>query len=264
MDKNSPFHKQAFSAFSLTQKSSKQVVIAQQNLIELVQVLTTFYKISLRKSVSQIKYSDEEVAWLYGLEIPFFIGSVDRGSNSIRLFCCHRLSDALITNFSRKRLVLRLAEEDKPDEFVASDVDDVFVGPPILEWSMSDVTEDGMKTLFYDICKSHVGTFREAIEHRRVGHSPYIVWKTNEHPKIKGWKSACSFPPGEQIEPIADLMMPYVSAMLDESLRARDPRWLLEIKRLIDKHLSLIEGLNKVPELPNKANSADAKSRAAD
>ena len=55
MDKNSPFHKQAFSAFSLTQKSSKQVVIAQQNLIELVQVLTTFYKISLRKSVSQIK-----------------------------------------------------------------------------------------------------------------------------------------------------------------------------------------------------------------
>lgn len=209
-------------------------------------------------SVSQIEYLDEEVAWLYGLELPFFIGSVDRASNLIRLYCCHRLSDALITNYTRKKLVLHLAEEEKPDDFVDSDVDDVFVGPPILEWSMSDVTKDEMKTLFYDICKAHVGTFREAMEHRRVGHSPYIVWRTNEVPKIIGWKTCCSSSPGEKIEPIADLMMPYVSAMLDESLRAKDPRWLLEIKSLIDERLTAIEIFNKAAELPNKSNSADA------
>ena len=55
LDKDSPFHQQALSAFSFIQKSSKQIVVAQQNLIEFVQVLTTFYKISFKKSVSQVK-----------------------------------------------------------------------------------------------------------------------------------------------------------------------------------------------------------------
>lgn len=192
-------------------------------------------------SVTQIEFTDEQVAWLFKLELPFFVASVDKANNSVRLFCCHRLSDALITNHSRKRVILHLSSEEKPDEFVAAASDDVYVGPPVLEWSIGDLQTEQTRTQFYDLCKMHVAVFREALETRRIGRTPYVLWKTNEPPRTVGWKTACSFPPGDQIEPVADLMMPYVAKILEESLRARDPRWVKTLKSLVDDYLGLIE-----------------------
>ena len=219
-------------------------LISQHDSLRMLASDSFFVQIKA-ESISEIEFTNEEVTWLYGLELPYFIGSVDKTKCSIRLFCCHRLSDALITNHSRKRIVLHLDIEKNPNELVASDSDDVYVGPPILEWSISDGTSDAMKQLFYNVCKAHVTTFREALETRRVGQTPYIVWRTNELPKPVGWKSACSFSPGEQIEPIADLMMPYVTRCLDESLRAKNSQWVITLKELIDSYLHVIENINE-------------------
>jgi len=55
LDKNSPHHQSVVDIFSRAKKSSIQLVITHQNILELIQVLTSFYHLSLKKAVSQAK-----------------------------------------------------------------------------------------------------------------------------------------------------------------------------------------------------------------
>lgn len=63
-------------------------------------------------SVKEISYKEEQVNWLFGLELPFFIASVNKANSSLNLFCCHRLSDAYITNKKREEIIIRFDVEE--------------------------------------------------------------------------------------------------------------------------------------------------------
>jgi hypothetical protein len=196
------------------------------------------------RSVESIEFVGHEVQWLYGLELPFFIGSIDKTTSSIRLYCCHRLSDALVTNFERQKIVIHLAAEVQPADFVDASAVDVCVGPPILEWTLAQANDKRIQVLFYETCRAHVHAYRDALVTRRVGYVPFLSWGTNSPLKNVGWKTICSRPPGEQIDDIADLLMPYFSMLLDESARAGDSRWLMELKSRIDMGLAIIEAIS--------------------
>jgi hypothetical protein len=196
------------------------------------------------RSVESIEYVGHEVQWLYGLELPFFIGSIEKSTSSIRLYCCHRLSDALITNFERQKIVIHLAAEVQPNDFVDASTYEVYVGPPILEWTLAQANEKRIQALFYETCRAHVHAYRGALETRRVGHVPFLSWGTNSHLKNLGWKTICSRSLSEQIDDIADILMPYFDMLIKESVRAKDSRWLKELKSLIDGYLELIDTIS--------------------
>ena len=53
-DKGSPFHSQTKEFFTFVEKYGVEIIIAQQSLVELVQVLTKWYKLPLKRAVEQI------------------------------------------------------------------------------------------------------------------------------------------------------------------------------------------------------------------
>jgi len=55
LDKDSPFHQSAVSAFSSAEQNQQRIYIAHQSFLELIQTLTNFYHLSLKKAISQAK-----------------------------------------------------------------------------------------------------------------------------------------------------------------------------------------------------------------
>jgi len=53
-DKNSPFHHKAKKLFLFVEEKNIEIVIAQQSLVELVQVLTKWYRLPLKGAVEQV------------------------------------------------------------------------------------------------------------------------------------------------------------------------------------------------------------------
>jgi predicted nucleic acid-binding protein len=55
LDKNSPFHRQAKAAFTLAEKKDMTIVVCQQTILELIQVLTDYYHLSLKTAAIKAK-----------------------------------------------------------------------------------------------------------------------------------------------------------------------------------------------------------------
>lgn len=53
LDRKSPFHRQAKAAFSLAEKKGITAVVCQQTILELIQVLTDYYHLSLKTAVKK-------------------------------------------------------------------------------------------------------------------------------------------------------------------------------------------------------------------
>lgn len=195
-------------------------------------------------SVKEISYEEEQVKWLFNLELPFFIASVNKSNSSLDLFCCHRLSDAYITNKKREEIIIRFDVEENWDHFVESDNKFVHVGPPILSWDIDDASNGTeFRDKFNMICRKHILSAKKSLNTRRVGWVENIYWKTNEAPEVFAFKSTCSSEPGEMIEDIADLMMPYFSMLMNECTRAEDDGWPMELLNLLEKNIEIIKML---------------------
>ena len=193
-------------------------------------------------SVLSINYSKDQVKWLYALELPFFIASVDRHTSRVKLFCAHRLSDALVTNHDRDSIVIFLDNLNTDDEIVEADDNEIHIGPPILEWSMDDLEKDiNLPNRFYQIIKSHINIYKSSLKTRDIGWIEYTRWNTNELPKKLGTISSISRPPIESLTNAYNEMMPYFVTWQQELIRtgkwslAEDVISLLEKTEIIIK-----------------------------
>ena len=209
----------------------------------------TFFVQIKSSSVDEITYEDEEVKWLFGLELPFFVASIDKNTSSISLFCCHRLTDAFVTNKDRRKISIRFDKEEYRDYFVPSDEKSIHIGPPIFSWGLSDFpVKKDLREKFNAICKEHIKSAKKSINTRKVGYVENIYWKENELPEVFAFKSSCSSPPEEMLDEIAELMFPYFNMLLDESMRAGNNLWINEFMGLLEKNKEVIERMKNAKE----------------
>lgn len=196
---------------------------------------TSFFVQLKSKSVDSIEYVGEEVRWLFELELPFFIGSVDRSTGSMDLYCCHNLSEAFVSSPSCNRISIRTDHGIKPTDFhPAADV--VNVGPPVFSWSLDDVeTNPELRNQFNLVCKAHARAAKTSIEQRRVGMVETVTWETNKVPEMIGWKSRV-LQGDEVVDDIADITMPYLLMFWDACLTRENMEWLDEILLLTQKY----------------------------
>jgi hypothetical protein len=161
-------------------------------------------------SVPSIPLNKEEVRWLYALDLPFFIASVDRSSSHVKLYCAHRLSDAFVTNHDRESLTIYLDDSKTLNELVEKDDPNVHIGPPVLEWSLATIANDNdFPNKFYEIAKEHIKIGKENIRTRDVGYAAHIRWQTNEPPQRLGSKKASSRSSEEDMKNAEEAMAPY-------------------------------------------------------
>lgn len=175
-------------------------------------------------SVQNVTFEEHQVQWLSNLELPFFIASVDRKEASIELYCAHRLSDAFASNCQRTSITLHLAEDLNDDEFISKDDENVYIGPPIMKWSIETLNrETDFQSKFYEIVKTHIEIAGDNIKTRSIGFCEGIVWETNKPLKKWGWKTLCADDdPIKGFEDVDDKMAPYFMMWLDKIIRAKN------------------------------------------
>lgn len=171
------------------------------------------------ESVASVEYKDHQVKWLYDLELPFFIATVSRKTSSIQLFCAHRLSNAFITNHDRSKVILHLDEMSTTDELVGENDENVHIGPPVLEWSISSLeSDDSFQQVFYEILKKHIGIYKKNLASQKIGWVDLLRWKPNKKPEIFGKASAKSREYAERQRLAEESLDPYLANWLSDML----------------------------------------------
>ncbi|MBP0948422.1 hypothetical protein V2J59_24575 [Pseudomonas alliivorans] len=204
----------------------------------LFKATNSFYVQIKSSSVKFIEYEDEEVEWLFALELPFFIASVNKRKLQIELYCCHALHEAYVVNPARKRLRIEFGSGSMLDEFMPAD-SVVNVGPPVFSWSMIDLDQADLRARFCAVCKAHIAVMKLSFEFRRVGRVETLVWKTGDLPEIVGFKSLDPVS-REKIGDLSDLAVPYLVPFLDICVRHGDDYWLDQILLLTQERRLLL------------------------
>lgn len=194
-------------------------------------------------SVENIEYSDHEVDWLYNLELPFFIASVDRKDSSVKLYCAHRLSNAFITKHDRQ-VVKIIFNDNITDDIVEKDDPIINIGPPVLKWSIASLEKDkAFISTFYDVLKEHVKIYKKNLSSRDIGWTDLLNWKTNEPPNVYGKASAKSRSYPERIQIAEDALDPFLANWLNELQLQKEWNYTAEsVYSLMKKMRSYVKG----------------------
>lgn len=131
-------------------------------------------------STRVISYSSPaEVAWLSRLEIPLFICSVELANAHISLYTTHRLFQVLLEEpHESVNLHLDLINDINVDSTVRS----VYLGPPVLSWSLPKQVDIAFLENVYYVMAQHIRILRQDIALCELKQTPLIQWETNELP----------------------------------------------------------------------------------
>lgn len=194
-------------------------------------------------AVNCVEYTEQEVKWLYELDLPIFYASFDMSNCRISLFCAQQLAEAFVTNHDRKRLLVYFDGEYDEMGFEEAKDDEVHLGQPIMVWDMSQCSSDRetLREKFYSVVKPHVLVQKKNLTFRSVGRVEYYAWKTNEVPRMGLWKTTSTKKSGEILNSAYEKMMPFFTI------------WLLELQLAGDFHkahdiMKAIEGARIVSQ----------------
>lgn len=197
----------------------------------LFKATNSFYVQIKSSSVGFIEYRNDQVDWLFALELPFFIARVDKRLLRIQLYCCHAVHEAFVVNSDRRTVRIEFGNGSETDELMSADAV-VNVGPPVFSWSMNDIDKiASLRSKFTAVCKAHIAVANLSKEMRRVGRVETLTWKVNSMPEVVGFKSRDPHL-REQIQNLSDFAIPYLIPFLDLCVRHGDDYWLDQVLRL--------------------------------
>lgn len=134
-------------------------------------------------SVTSVVYkTSDEVSWVTSLDVPLFIGRVDRRHGKIELFTTLRLHQIMLEScYEEIELLLDTADETSSTPNVRR----ANLGPPVHAWSMADVTDDFLARS-YAILRPHIDTLRRNRWLRGIQSQRVLRWETGQPPTDNG------------------------------------------------------------------------------
>jgi hypothetical protein len=179
-----------------------------------------------------LEYKDHGLQWLVGHSQPMFIGLVSLAEGQISLyptlFVNHAVfslnAESVTVRFGRSALSPFLRGQEwspwvgKPDHGAI-----VWLGEPILQWTLADLSDDAWGTRAYEILKKFLVVAQREIELLSFGQCSVLGWKTNDIESIRSQSGLMKSHPCE-LRSLADRSAPcrhsimlHASSMRDES-----------------------------------------------
>ena len=216
----------------------------------------SFYVQIKSGSVREIEYSDVGVQWLTNLKLPLFVAVVDKAETKVSIYTCKRLYDAIALKKDRKEIKLILAENKNENIFYLVDEEqtDIFLGPPIVEWKLSNLMneETKIKTLFFNVMKEHIRIIHEAMELYTIGCGTSYVWKTNEMPERIGAKACGTL--NMTTDELNGKMMTYLIKALELAMKEHNFDMIDEAESLIKEYRELHDRFRQMLERTVETN----------
>lgn len=213
----------------------------------------SFYVQIKSGSVREIEYSDVGVQWLTNLKLPLFVAVVDKAETKVSIYTCKRLYDAIALKKDRKEIKLILAENKNENIFdlVDEEQTDIFLGPPIVEWKLSNLMNEET-TLFFNVMKEHIRIIHEAMELYTIGCGTSYVWKTNEMPERIGAKACGTL--NMTTDELNGKMMTYLIKALELAMKEHNFDMIDEAESLIKEYRELHDRFRQMLERTVETN----------
>ena len=216
----------------------------------------SFYVQIKSGSVREIEYSDVGVQWLTNLKLPLFVAVVDKAETKVSIYTCKRLYDAIALKKDRKEIKLILAENKNENIFdlVDEEQTDIFLGPPIVEWKLSNLMneETKIKTLFFNVMKEHIRIIHVAMELYTIGCGTSYVWKSNEMPERIGAKACGTL--NMTTDELNGKMMTYLIKALELAMKEHNFDMIDEAESLIKEYRELHDRFRQMLERTVETN----------
>ena len=154
-------------------------------------------------------YKDQRhLEWLRQLEIPLFVGSVDKETAQLSLYTTLLANAEILTNDKIQSMRMVFAKEDAvADPFSPS----IWLGPPILEWNVFSQQEDGFYENSYAVLKGWLDIERDNLIAKKLRYIELAYWKSGTVPERQGLK--------QQINPLGPEMSMEVLKAIRTPLR---------------------------------------------
>jgi hypothetical protein len=188
----------------------------------------------------KVTYKDSAIPWFLGQRQPMFIGHVSLQNSKIELYSTvHALRAAV--SIAPARLELRLCENKKVPEYVYDNVGSygnviVWLGPPVLTYSLSDLGDELKRLSYYSIMRRFLTVAHLQHELFQLRQASHLRWKTNDAESISclGWGVVSM--DGQLMEIAAKLDPPLKALILEGVFKlGREP--LLEAARALATEL---------------------------
>lgn len=176
------------------------------------------------ESEASMEYRDHQLSWFLAQSQPMFIGLVSRKAARISLYSTvHANQAALALHVKRITMFFRKSEHPYPwagaDENSAS----VWLGPPLLSWTLADMDDATWLESAYDILKRFLEIVRREYQLLSVGQFSAIRWSTNDRGSIQlaplGMKWCLN-----DFRAVADQYMPGLNALLSHAMMMPEQR----------------------------------------
>lgn len=152
----------------------------------------SFYVQFKSSSKKDIEYKDHAIAWLKGLQLPFFIGIVDKTASRLDLFPGHELSDVFIALKDFTKVTVRTGPRGKKERRLDDHWVEIHLGPPLLSFTMGDITDAKFAQKAYYLLKHFCRLEQQNVTSRHVRFISRLKWRTNRDVKMVGRGSTLS------------------------------------------------------------------------
>jgi hypothetical protein len=194
---------------------------------------SSFYVQFKSASCRSVTFKGHEVRWLEKLKLPFMIGSVSTADGTIALYAGHFLSRALVEQtWDEIELILDEMPNTRPGP-PSESVRTVYAGPPLLRWSLADVSNAGTRRHAYDCLKPYLAAEQWNIDHRGIRYYDVIEWDTGQ-PTLRQYGSCIlGASDGSDVLPVLRAMTPHLLALLSRAWSDRDRAAVALVRQLV-------------------------------
>lgn len=139
-------------------------------------------------SVTEVIYKNDEINWFINQDLPFFICTVDKEKDIIKIYTTNRAYQ-IIGGGSCSELKLLL--DDSPVGYLPNiryedDSALISLGPPIIISSLQESFKESEAQRIYDILKIWSTLEHEQTHLRKLGFSKLAIWETHGSPTYTG------------------------------------------------------------------------------
>jgi len=137
-------------------------------------------------SVTSMEYQAHQLSWFLAQSQPMFIGLVSRKDARISLYTTLHVNQAVLALHAKKTTIL-FGKSASPYPWAGGPEDSatVWLGPPLLSWTLTQIDDAAWLTLAYDILKLFLGIARREYELLSFGQFSKLEWSTNDKSSIR-------------------------------------------------------------------------------
>ena len=173
----------------------------------------SFYVQLKAGSVLSICYKGDEVNWLRGLQLPFFIGSVDPGQSRLSLYTAHRAMLEVWRSPPPPHIEMRLGERPPQPPESPRSFTDIWLGSPVLQWTPAEIAKPEFLAHAYSVLKPLLEAEETNIRLRKTGFSYIPTWTTGSPAFARDWGLKCALHPQEGLANIVPELAKAVAAL---------------------------------------------------